>query len=163
MNGAFSNLGNFLQLQIDEFLCGYWRNLLQSQPHHIELVTEKLTLRTILSQVAQDHTMPMTIMRGMCALPAKKNICDRYLLSRKEKLILLVVSDLDPAGDAIAADLLKSFRRDFGITNIEAYKVALTIDQVRQYDLVPSMGGKREQPYLPHLRRKIRNNRRLRT
>ena len=106
--------------------------------------------------------MPMTIMRGMCALPAKKNIRDRYLLSRKEKLILLVVSDLDPAGDAIAADLLKSFRRDFGITNIEAYKVALTIDQVRQYDLVPSMEAK-ETPYLPHLRRKIRNHRCLRT
>ena len=46
LNGAFSNLGDFLQLQIDEFLCGYWRNLLQSQPHHVELVTEKLTLRT---------------------------------------------------------------------------------------------------------------------
>jgi hypothetical protein len=108
-------LGDFLQLQVDEFLCGYWRNLLQSQPHHIELVTEKLTLRTILSQVAQDHTMPMTIMRGMCTLPVKKNIRDRYLRSRKEKLVILVVSDLDPTGDAIAADLLKSFRRDFGI------------------------------------------------
>ena len=46
--------------------------------------------------------MPMTIMRGMCALPAKKKIRDRYLRSRKEKLILLVVSDLDPAGDVIA-------------------------------------------------------------
>ena len=66
--------------------------------------------------------MPMTIMRGMCALPAKRRIRDRYILSQKEKLILLVVSDLDPAGDAITADLLKSFRRDFGITNIEAYK-----------------------------------------
>jgi hypothetical protein len=148
LNGAFSNLGDFLQLQVDEFLCGYWRNLLQSQPHHIELVTEKLTLRTILSQVAQDHTMPMTIMRGMrgmCALPAKKHIRDRYLRSRKEKLILLVVSDLDPAGDAIAVDLLKSFRRDFGVEDIEVYKVALTIQQVREFDLTPSMepGGRR--------------------
>ena len=84
LNGAFSNLGEFLQLQLMNCYCGSWRNLLQSQPHHIELATEKLTLRTILSQVAQDHTMPMTIMRGMCALPAKKNIHDRYLRSRKE-------------------------------------------------------------------------------
>jgi hypothetical protein len=40
--------------------------------------------------------MPMTIMRGMCAPPAKRRIHDRYILSQKEKLILLVVSDLDP-------------------------------------------------------------------
>jgi hypothetical protein len=146
LNGAFSNLGDFLQLQVDEFLCGYWRNLLQSQPHHIELVTEKLTLRTILSQVAQDHTMPMTIMRGMCTLPVKKNIRDRYLRSRKEKLVILVVSDLDPTGDAIAADLLKSFRRDFGIEDVEVYKVALTIEQVREFDLAPSMEAKPKSP-----------------
>ena len=90
--------------------------------------------------------MPMTIMRGMCALPAKKHIRDRYLRSRKEKLILLVVSDLDPAGDAIAADLLKSFRPDFGIEDIEVYKVALTIKQVREFDLAPSMEAKANSP-----------------
>jgi hypothetical protein len=146
LNGAFSNLHQFLQREVDGFLRGYWRNLLQSQPHHIELVTEKLTLRTILSQVAQDHTMAMTIMRGMCALPAKKKIADRYVWSRKDKLVLLVVSDLDPAGDAIAADLVKSFRRDFGIDDIEAYKVALTIAQVRDFDLAPSMEAKSKSP-----------------
>jgi hypothetical protein len=34
--------------------------------------------------------------------------------------MLLVVIDLDPAGDAIAGDILKSFRRDFGIEDIES-------------------------------------------
>jgi NNP family nitrate/nitrite transporter-like MFS transporter len=53
-------------------------------------------------------------------------------------LVLLIVSDLDPAGDAIAEDLVKSFRRDFRIYNIEAYKVALTINQVEEFDLQPS-------------------------
>jgi hypothetical protein len=86
--------------------------------------------------------MPLTISRGMSSLPPKKAIHDRYIVSQKRKLILLIVSDLDPAGVAIAEDLVKSFRRDFGIEEIEAYKVALTIDQVREFNLAPSMEAK---------------------
>ena len=59
---------------------------------------------------------------------------------------MLVVSDLDPAGDAIAADLVKCFRRDYGIRDIEAFKVALTIGQVEELNLEPSMEAKEDSP-----------------
>ena len=62
--------------------------------------------------------MPMSTIRGMSCLFRKKEIVDRYRASRKDKLILLAVSDLDPAGDTIVADLLKSFRRDFVASSI---------------------------------------------
>ena len=146
LNSAFQNLSEFIQQQTGDFLIGYWRDLMQSQPHHIEIVAEKLTVRTILQKVARAHTIPMTIGRGMCSLPAKNQIANRYYGSGKDKLILLIVSDLDPAGDAIAADLLKSFRRDFGIDGIEAYKAALNIGQVREYALEPSMDAKASSP-----------------
>jgi hypothetical protein len=82
----------------------------------------------------------------MGSTPPKKKLVDRYLVSRKERLILLVVSDLDPAGDAIADDLVKCFRRDYGIEKIEAFKVALTIDQVEEFSLEPSMDAKEGSP-----------------
>jgi hypothetical protein len=141
-HNAFWSTTQFFNQELNGFLKGYWRNLQQSQPHHIEIVAEKLTVRSILKEVARQHRIPLTISRGMSSLPPKKAIRDRYIISGKEKLILLVVSDLDPAGDAIAEDLLKSFRRDFGIQGIEAYKVALTIDQVEELDLEPSMDAK---------------------
>jgi hypothetical protein len=112
-------------------------------------VAEKLTVRSILARVAREHTMPMTISRGMCSLPAKRKIYDRYAGSQKEKLILLCVSDLDPAGDTIAADLPESFEQDFSLDNVEAFKVALTIDQVEQYELAPSMEAKTSSPTYP--------------
>ena len=146
LHAAFWNTAEFFRQEFNNFLKGYWRNRLQSQPHHIEIVAEKLTVRTILQQVAREFTMPLTISRGMSSLPPKKAIKDRYVVSNKAKLILLVVSDLDPAGDAIAEDLVKSFRRDFEIDDIEAYKVALTIDQVDEFDLEPSMEAKDTSP-----------------
>jgi hypothetical protein len=143
-NDAFLNLGEFLDYGTRNFLRGYWRDLLQSQPHHFEIVTEKRTLYQILNQAAKDHTMPFTVMGGMNTITLKKKIVDRYRESGKDKLIVLVISDLDPAGDNIAKDLLKTFRRDFGVYDIEVWKVALTIDQVREFNLIPSGKAKQD-------------------
>jgi hypothetical protein len=146
LHAAFWNPAQFFRHEFSNFLQGYWRNLLQSQPNHVEIVAEKLTVKTILNRVAMEFTMPLTISRGMSSLPPKKAIYDRYRRSGKDKLIMLVVSDLDPAGDAIAEDLVKSFRRDFLVWDIEAYKVALTIEQVEFFSLEPSMEAKDTSP-----------------
>jgi hypothetical protein len=90
--------------------------------------------------------MPFSISRGMNTLAPKKAIYDRFMRSGKRGLKLLVVTDLDPMGDTIAEDLVKSFRRDFGLENIEAFKVALTIDQVERFGLQPSMDAKESSP-----------------
>ena len=148
-HSAFWNPAQFYRQEFNNFMKGYWRNLQQSQPHHIEIVAEKLTVQTILQRVAKKYTLPLTISRGMSSLPPKKAIEQRYRMSRKDKLILLIVSDLDPAGDAIAEDLVKSFRRDFGIRRIEAYKAALTIEQVEEFELQPSMEAKDTSPTYP--------------
>jgi hypothetical protein len=146
LNEAFNNPAEFLRQELKGFLKYYWRNRQQSQPNHIEIVIEKLTVRTILSQVSSEYTLPVSTIRGMGTTVPKKKLVDRFRLSRKRKLTLLVVTDLDPAGDTIAEDLVKSFKRDYGIMNIEAYKVALTIEQVRQFDLQPSMDAKIKSP-----------------
>jgi hypothetical protein len=145
-HSAYRSVPDFFRDQFKDFLKGYWRNRQQSQPNHVEIVAEKLTVQTILEAVAEEFTIPLTITRGMSSLPPKKDIQRRFWWSRKRKLILLVVSDLDPAGDAIAEDLVKSFRRDFSIYKIEAYKVALTIDQVQEFGLEPSMEAKDTSP-----------------
>jgi hypothetical protein len=148
LNNHFWNTGQFFEHEIRNFLRGYRRNRQQSQPHHIEIIAEKLTVKTILEGVAADYSIPLTISRGMSGPTLKKKISDRYRRGKKKNLILLVVSDLDPAGDAIAQDIRDAFERDFDIPEdrIEAYKVALNIDQVNEIDLVPSMDAKESSP-----------------
>jgi hypothetical protein len=146
LNAAFRNSAEFFWQEFGNFLTGYWRDRLQSQPYHIEIVAEKLTVQTILADVAREFTMPLTISRGMNTFSPKKAICDRYAYSGKQGLKLLVVTDLDPGGETIAEDLVKSFRRDFGLQNIEAFKVALCIEQVEDFGLEPSMEAKQSSP-----------------
>jgi hypothetical protein len=134
--------GSFLRAQMEKFLKGYARDLQQSQPHHIEIVGEKSTLQNILSPVAAEYCIALTIGRGYCSIPPRYHMAQRFRRSGKEKLILLALSDFDPEGEDIAHSFARSLRDDFGIETIEPIKVALTAAQVQELRLPPVMQAK---------------------
>ena len=118
---------------------GYWRDLLQSQPNHIEVVGEKNTLLPMIEPVCSDYTVPLTIGRGFCSLPPRKQIFDRWKQSRKQDLVLVILSDHDPDGEMIADSLVGYMRDDFRIPRhrIRAIRAALTAEQCERFN-VPS-------------------------
>jgi ParB-like chromosome segregation protein Spo0J len=148
LNNHFCNVGEFFEDQIKRFLSGYMRNRQQSQPGHIEIVAEKLTVKTILEGVAQGYSIPLTISRGQSGPTVKRKIAERFRRSKKKNLILLVVSDLDPAGETIAQNFRDDLESDFGISEdrIEVYRAGLNIGRVKEMDLEPSMEAKETSP-----------------
>jgi hypothetical protein len=132
----------FLRQAMKSFLSGYYRNLLQSQPNHVEIVAEKNTIAPLCRKVCEKYCLPLTTGRGYCSLPPRHAMAQRYRRSGKEKLILLMVSDFDPDGEEIAHSFARSMRDDFSIEKVHAIKVALTGDQVKQFELPPVMEAK---------------------
>lgn len=132
----------FIQGELKDAFRGYCRNLMQSQPNHIELVGEKNTVASILRPVAGEYTLPFTTGRGYCSLPPRHAMAQRFFKSGKEKLILLLVSDFDPDGNEIAASFARSMRDDFGVAKVHPIKVALTQEQVDRFKLPPGMKAK---------------------
>jgi ParB-like chromosome segregation protein Spo0J len=126
---------------IDGFLTGYWRDLMQSQPNHVEIIGEKNTLGGILKPVAMEYCIPLSTGRGYCSLPPREEVRDRYLKSGKDKLILLMVTDFDPDGEVIARSYARCMRDDFDL-EVHPIKVGLTAEQVKTYKLVPRMKAK---------------------
>ena len=141
---TWAESGAFVKGQCDEFLKGYWRDLMQSQPAHVEIIAEKLTIKTIVERVAQDYTIPVTVGRGYCSIQPRYALAERYRKSGRGKLVLLLLSDFDPDGEGIAQSFTRSLRDDFGIdeTCIHAVKVALNAEQVKRFELPPSMRAK---------------------
>ncbi len=137
------NPRQFVASELKSMFRGYCRNLLQSQPNHIELVGEKNTIASILKPIAMEYTIPMTIGRGYCSLPPRHAMAERYEASGKEKLILLMVSDFDPDGEEIAASFARSMRDDFDVADIHPIKVALTAEHVKRFNLPPGMTAKK--------------------
>jgi len=134
--------GAFIRNELDGLLTGYYRNLQQSQPCHIEILVEKNTIAPICRSVADTYCIPMTSGRGFCSLPPRHAMAKRFKKSGREQLVILIASDFDPSGETIAESFARSMRDDFGIDNIHASKVALTADQVEQFDLPPVMTAK---------------------
>jgi hypothetical protein len=132
----------FLREQYHQFLKGYYRDLQQSQPNHIEIVGEKNTLESIIRPVAAEFCIPLTIGRGYCSLPPRHAMARRFERSGKEQLIILALSDFDPEGEDIAHSFGRSMRDDFDVDGIEVIKVALTASQVRELRLPPKMKAK---------------------
>jgi hypothetical protein len=141
---AHRNAGDFLARELARFLKGYWRDLMQSQPNHLEIIGEKNTLHPILLRVAMKYCIPLTSGRGFASVPPRFKMAERYRKSGKERLVVLVVSDFDPEGEQIPESFAVSMRRDFGIENIDAIKVALTADQVNSLDLPPALDAKKK-------------------
>jgi ParB/Sulfiredoxin domain len=129
------NLCSYYQAEMEDLLNGYWRDLMQSQPNHIEIVAEKNTLGSVLRPVAAKFCIPFTVGRGQCSTRPLYNIAQRYEATGKEKLIILAVSDLDPDGDAIAHSLGQRLRDDFNVGDTDVIKCALTMKQVRSLRL----------------------------
>ncbi len=140
---VFKSTGPFLQGELNELLKGYYRNLQQSQPDHIEIVGEKNTIESIISPVAADYCIPLTIGRGYSSLSPRHEMAKRFRESGKDKLIIIFLSDFDPEGEDIAHSFARSMRDDFKIENIVPIKAALTAEQVQSLKLPPQMKAKK--------------------
>src|SRR6185503_10390616 len=95
---TWPDVQGFVRSELDGLLKNYWRDLMQSQPNHIEILVEKNTVASAVKAVAMRYCIPMTSGRGFCSLPPRFQMAKRFRASGKEKLILLVASDFDPDG-----------------------------------------------------------------
>ena len=141
---VYKNPASFVARQIDELLKGYHRDLLQSQPNHIEVIGEKNTIQGVIRPICARYTVPYAIGRGYCSLDPRNQLVERFYESGKENLVLLALSDFDPDGEEIAHSFARSLRDDFDIEEdrIIPIQVALTPEQVRELQLPPIMWAK---------------------
>jgi ParB-like nuclease domain len=129
------NLSSYYAQQMEDLLNDFARDLMQSQPNHVEIVVEKNTQRSIVEPIASKFCIPYTIGRGQCSTRPLYDIAERFKKSGKAKLVILAVSDLDPDGDAIAHSLAQRLRDDFSIREVVVVKTALTMEQVGALNL----------------------------
>ena len=125
----------FAHSELDDFLKDYRRNLQQSQPIHLEVVAEKMTVQSIIEPVCGRFNIPYMIGRGYTSLPARNEIVKRYQRSGKDRLLLLILGDFDPEGINIGESLLQSLREDFNEYNTEAVRVGLNQEHIKQFGL----------------------------
>lgn len=139
---TFPNVSSFVGAELKSMFTAYWRDLMQSQSRHIEIVAEKLTVAPIIKDVAAEFCIPMVVGRGYCSLEPRFAMAKRFRDSGKRQLVLLMLSDHDPDGECIAESFVRSMRDDFNVQGIHAVKVAITHAQVEKYNIPPILKAK---------------------
>lgn len=136
------DVAEYVAGKVRDFGRGYWRDLLQSQPNHVEIVAEKLTVQTVVQRVASRYTIPVTVARGFPSLDLRYRLAKRYRAGGRDRLVLLVLTDHDPDGQEIMHGLGASLADEFNITDLHMVRVAVTEEQVANLGLQPSMEAK---------------------
>jgi hypothetical protein len=111
------------------------------QPYHIELWTEKSGIADLLRSLADEYKLNAVVGEGEISLTQCDNLVDRALKSRRPVRILYI-SDFDPAGQSMPLAAARKiehalYRRKLTRLDIQVRPVALTRDQVIQFDIPP--------------------------
>ena len=118
-------------------LDGYWRDLLQTQPNHVEVLCEKNTIYQMVLRVTRRYQIPTSSGRGFNSIDPWHDLYRRYRDSGKRRLIVIVLSDYDPEGEMIPQVGGRTLRDDFGVEHFEIIKAGVTREQIGRYDLPP--------------------------
>jgi hypothetical protein len=134
----------FIRAELNGMFKGYCRDLMQSQPNHVEIIGEKNTIEGVIRPVAMEYCIPYTLGRGYASVPPRRAMAQRFRQSGKEKLIIVNLTDFDPEGEDIPHSFARSMRDDLGIKNnrVVPIKVGLTLAQAQELQLPPQMKAK---------------------
>ncbi len=129
----FTGLPDLVETAIDWYRLPRWTN----QSHYVELWVEKDALASVLRPLADKYHVTLMVNRGYSSASAMYDAAKRFKAHRdKEHWLLLYLGDLDPSGEDMVRDIRERLLEFEASVPVE--KIALTMDQVRQYDPPPN-------------------------
>ena len=151
---SWQSPGPFIGKECDGFLLGYFRNLQMTQPVHLEVVAEKMTVQKLLEPVVWPFRIPLTVGRGYCSMEPRAKMLNRFRASGKPRMIVLLISDADPDGESIAETFVRSMRDDFDLgDDVTGIKIALTVAEAKARGF-PGIPLKSKSKQAPEYRRR---------
>lgn len=106
------------------------------QPFYVELWVEKQALAGVLSPIAKRHHVPLMVNKGYSSASAMKAAADRMIAADRD-VVVFYLGDHDPSGEDMVRDI-RDRLTEFGVIGLDVRKVALTMDQIRQFNPPPN-------------------------
>ncbi len=116
----------------------YDKKMWTSQKKFLEVWVEKDALSSLVSQACRKYRILTFPSRGYSSFTKIKEGIDRLsYLEDKEQICILHLADHDPSGLGMTQDLKNRFAK-YDADFIEVERIALNIEQVREFDLRPN-------------------------
>lgn len=109
----------------------------EGQEAYVELWVEKDALAGVLQPIARQFHVTMMVNRGYSSQSAMYEAAQRFIDHGRERSVLFYLGDHDPSGEDMVRDVRDRLEM-FGVQDLEVQKLALTMDQVEEYDPPPN-------------------------
>ena len=134
---GYDNLGDFIASEMNLFLDGYTRCLIQNQDKHIEVWTEKDALLRIFKGVVYPFCIRAVVCRGYSSVTF---ISDFYKRAEKAIMqgktpIVLYFGDLDPSGVQMLEATIETLEDELDLYGVEFKRIGLNPEHIKQYNL----------------------------
>lgn len=125
---------------VESALSSYRLPRLDGQREYVELWVEKQALAGVLEPIADKYHIVLMVNKGYSSQSAMYESAQRINSNQErygcEDSTILYLGDLDPSGEDMVRDISDRMEMFECYCNVE--KVALTIEQVREYSLPPN-------------------------
>ena len=122
---------------VDAALYSYRLDRWAGQNSYVEVWVEKQALAGVLAPIANRFHVTLMVNKGYSSASAMRESAKRFSGADQENRVLLYLGDHDPSGEDMVRDV-RDRLVEFGVENLEVEKVALTIEQIRQYNPPPN-------------------------
>ncbi len=132
---GWNNKESFQKDELEKFLEGYRRDLLQTQDKYLEIWIEKDALASIFSRIARQYTVSVVVCRGFSSVSFLNDFKERLSYYHNKKSIMLYFGDFDPSGVEMLETMEVTLRDELNINNIEFKRIALQKEDIFRYKL----------------------------
>lgn len=123
----------------------YHADLWADQDDYVEVWVEKDALSQVIARAASPFRVAVCPSRGYSSYSYIKRVAVDGRFSEVAKpIVVLDFRDHDPSGLQMTEDLQTRFDKYAGDLEIEVKRIALTIEQVRKYNLLPNMTKRKD-------------------
>ena len=130
----FENLRDLVEAAVRSYRLPRWRD----QEHYVELWVEKDALAGVLQPLAREFHVTLMVNRGYSSQSAMYESGKRFqdAAEQGKECTLFYLGDHDPSGEDMVRDVRDRLEL-FGV-DLTVEKIALTMNQVRQYNPPPN-------------------------
>lgn len=133
VKSEFADLEELTDAALNSYRLPRW----EGQENYVELWVEKQALAGVLWPLAAEFHVTLMVNKGYSSQSAMYDSAQRFLAHKDRQPVLLYLGDHDPSGEDMVRDIRDRLVM-FGVEEIDVRKVALTMEQIEQYQPPPN-------------------------
>jgi len=124
---GFTDMREFVDSEMDNFLSGYSRCMAQKQENYIEIWIEKAALLHIVKPVADEFCRRMVVCRGFNSITFQTMFYDRALeaIGMGQQPIVLYFGDWDPSGVNMIHAAMQTLTDELELYTVKYYRAGI--------------------------------------